>query len=145
MGTLIRCLVLAFGILAAVPLLVVLFLLPKTPITVVGALYLLGCILIACGMISVLWWRHFSALILLGTSLILATLALRIVFPPSGSRLVLTTFPSQSEPRCGIASSMSRMSFFLARAWRPPWGLSPRPRTMASSRRLLRRMARCRE
>jgi predicted esterase len=99
MGTLIRSLLLAFGILAAVPLLVVLFLVPRTPITFVGALYLLGCILIVGGMISAPWRRRFSTLILLGTSLILATMALRMVFPPSGSRLVLTTFPDQSGPR----------------------------------------------
>jgi pimeloyl-ACP methyl ester carboxylesterase len=98
MGTLIRCLLLAVGMLAAVPLLVVLFLLPSTPITFVGSLYLLGCILIAAGVIGAPW-RRFSALVLLGTSLILATMALRMVFPPSGSRLALTTFPTQSGPR----------------------------------------------
>jgi hypothetical protein len=100
MGTLIRCLLLAFGMLAAVPLLVVLFLLPSTPITFVGSLYLLGSLLIVAGMISAPWRRrHSSALVLLGTGLILATFALRIVFPPSASRLVLTTFPDQSGPR----------------------------------------------
>jgi pimeloyl-ACP methyl ester carboxylesterase len=99
MRLLIHSVILVFGTLAALPLLAVLFFLPSTPITFVGFLYLLGCILIVSGMIGSLWWRRSSILILLGTSLILATLTLRMAFPPSGSRLVLTTFPSQSAPR----------------------------------------------
>jgi pimeloyl-ACP methyl ester carboxylesterase len=50
-------------------------------------------------MISACWWRRSSILVLLGTSLLLATLTLRLAFPPSGARLVLTTLPSQSAPR----------------------------------------------
>ena len=100
MRSMIRPLIFAFGMLAALPLLAVLFLLPATPITFVGSLYLLGCILIVSGMISVPWWRRRSStLVVLGTSLILATITLRMLFPPSGSRLVLTTFPGQSRPR----------------------------------------------
>src|SRR4051794_16250889 len=93
----IRPLLLAFGTLAALPLLAVVALLPSTPITLVGALYLLGSILIVSGMISAPWWRGRSpTLALLGTTLILAIIVLRIVFPPSGSRLILTSLPSQS-------------------------------------------------
>jgi fermentation-respiration switch protein FrsA (DUF1100 family) len=100
MRSLLHPLIFAFGMLAAIPLLVVLFLLLTTPITFVGSLYLLACILIVTGMLSVPWWRHRSStLFLLGVALFLATLALRLMFPPSGSRLVLTTFPSQSQPR----------------------------------------------
>jgi len=100
MRSMTRSLGFAFGTLAALPLLAVLFLLPATPITFVGSLYLLGCILIVSGMISAPWWRRRSStLILLGTTLILATIALRMLFPPSGSRLALTTFPSRSRPR----------------------------------------------
>ena len=99
MRSLIYSFLVVFGTLAALPLLAVLFLLPSTPITLVGFLYLLGCILIVSGMTSALWWRRSSILVLLGTSLLLATLTLRMAFPPSGSRLVLTTFPGQSAPR----------------------------------------------
>src|SRR5204862_2465699 len=71
--------------------------LPSTPITFVGAVYLLGGILIVTGMISAPWWRHGSpTFALLGTTLILVIIALRMMFPPSGSRLVLTRLPSQS-------------------------------------------------
>ena len=93
----IRPLLLAFGILAALPLLAVVALLPNTPITLIGALYLLGGILIVSGMISSPWWRRRSStLAILGTTLILAIIALRIVFPPSSSRLLLTSLPNQS-------------------------------------------------
>jgi hypothetical protein len=97
MLAMIRLLLLTLGTLAALPLLAVIALLPSTPITLVGALYLLGGILIVSGMISAPWWRRRSpTLALLGTILILTIVALRIVFPPSGSRLVLTSLPSQS-------------------------------------------------
>jgi len=99
MRSLPRPLIFAFGILAALPLLVVLFLLLSTPITFVGSLYLLACILIVTGMLSVPWRRRAFALFLLGVALFLATFTLRLIFPPSGSRLILTTFPSQSQPR----------------------------------------------
>jgi predicted esterase len=99
MRSLLHAFLLIFGTLAALPLLAVLCLLPTTPITLVGFLYLLGCILIASGMISAPWWRRSVLLVLLGTSLILGTLAVRIGFPPSGARLVLTTLPGQSAPR----------------------------------------------
>ena len=97
MLAMIRFLLLIFGTLAALPLLAVVALLPSTPITLVGALYLLGGILIVTGMISAPWWRRRSpTLVLLGTTLILAIIALRMIFPPSGSRLVLISLPSQS-------------------------------------------------
>src|SRR5215470_11638426 len=90
MRSLLHALLLIFGTLAALPLLAVLLLLPTTPITFVGLLYLLGCILIVSGMISARWWRRSAILALLGTSLLLVTLAVRMIFPPSGTRLVLT-------------------------------------------------------
>ena len=97
MLAIIRFLLLTFGILAALPLLAVVALIPSTPITLVGALYLLGGILIVTAMISAPWRRRWSpALALVGSTLILAIVALRMVFPPSGSRLILTSLPSQS-------------------------------------------------
>src|SRR5262245_4352987 len=84
-------------ILAALPLLPIVALIPSTPITFVGALYLLGGILIVTGMISAPWWRRRSrAPALLGTTLILVIIALRMLFPPSGAHLVLASLPSQS-------------------------------------------------
>ena len=97
MQAVIRRLLLILGILGALPLLVLVALLPSTPITLVGALYLLGGILVVAGMISAPWWRRRSALLaLVGSALILAIITLRILFPPTGSRLVLTSLPSQS-------------------------------------------------
>jgi pimeloyl-ACP methyl ester carboxylesterase len=93
----IRLLPLTFGTLAALPLLGLAALIPSTPITLVGSLYLIGGILIVAGTISAPWWRRGSpTLALLGTTLILAIIALRMLFPPSGSRLVLTSLPSHS-------------------------------------------------
>src|SRR5690242_12180580 len=85
MRSLIHAFLLIFGVLAALPLLAVLWLLPTTPITFVGFLYLLGCILIVSGLISARWWRRSAIPVLLGTSLLLVTLAVRIAFPPSGA------------------------------------------------------------
>jgi len=99
MRSLLHAFLLVFGTFTALPLLAVLVLLPTTPITFVGSLYLLGCMLIVGGMISARWWRRSAILVLLGTSLLLVTLAVRLAFPPSGARLVLMTFPGQSAPR----------------------------------------------
>jgi pimeloyl-ACP methyl ester carboxylesterase len=99
MRSLVHAFLLIFGSLAALPLLAVLVLLPTTPITFVGFLYLFGCILIVSGVISAPWWRHSTLLVLLGTSLLVVTIAVRLAFPPSGVRLTLTTLPSQSAPR----------------------------------------------
>jgi hypothetical protein len=100
MRLLILLVLLALDTLAVLPLLAVLLLPPITPITFVGFLYLFGCILIVSGLISAPWWRRrSSSLALLGTSLILITIGLQLVFPPSGSHLVLMTFPVQSAPR----------------------------------------------
>ena len=93
----IRLILLICGTLAALPLLVLVALIPTTPITLVGSLYLIGGILIVAGMIGATWWRHGSrTLALLGTTLILAIIVVRMLFPPSGSRLFLTSLPSQS-------------------------------------------------
>jgi fermentation-respiration switch protein FrsA (DUF1100 family) len=97
MLAMIRLLQLTFGTLAALPLLAMVALIPSTPITFVGALYLLGGILIVTGMISAPWWRRCSqTLALFGTTLILVIIVLRMLFPPAGSRLILTSLPSQS-------------------------------------------------
>lgn len=100
MRTLLRPLIFAFGVLAALPLLVLLALLLTTPITFVGALYLLAYLLIVTGLLSVPWWRHHAATVcLIGVALFVATLTLRLLVPPAGARLNLLTFPSQSPTR----------------------------------------------
>jgi predicted esterase len=99
MRSLLHAFLLIVGTLAALPVLVVLVLLPTTPITFVGFLYLLGGILIVSGMIGARWWRRSAIFMLIGTSLLLVTLAVRLMFPPSGARLVLTTFPGHLESR----------------------------------------------
>src|SRR5947208_5471 len=81
MRSLLHAFLLIVGTLAALPLLAVLVLLPTTPITFVGFLYLLGGILIVSGMIGARWWRRSAIFMLLGTSLLLVTLAVRLMFP----------------------------------------------------------------
>jgi pimeloyl-ACP methyl ester carboxylesterase len=88
------------GVLAAFPCLaVVLFLIPATPISQTGLLYLLGCLVIAAGLIGAPFWRRGPRILCLGgLGLIAATVAFRLVAPPSGSRLDLVTLPAQSGP-----------------------------------------------
>jgi pimeloyl-ACP methyl ester carboxylesterase len=99
MGTLFRSLIFVIGVLLLFPLLAVVCLLPGTPITPIGLLYLVGGLLLVGGMIGAPWWRSSSVLLLLGGCLLLGTTAYRLVAPPSGTRLALVTFPRQSGPR----------------------------------------------
>lgn len=88
------------GIFAALPFLLFVCLLPSTPVTPTGAVYLGACLAIAGGMCSVPWLRRGSlALAGLGAGLILVTLGLRLAFPPLGTHLTLMTLPDQSGPR----------------------------------------------
>src|SRR3954463_861670 len=97
MPAIIRFLLLMFGILAALPLLAVVALLASTPITLVGALYLVGGLLTVAAMISTPWPQRWSVpLALLGAALILVTVMVRMLFPPSGARLILTSLPSHA-------------------------------------------------
>lgn len=88
----------ALGALLAAPLLVVLLLLPTTPITFVGCIYLLGGLCCAGALISMPWWRRSAALLIFGGGLIAITMGERVLFPPSGARLSLTTLPEQTAP-----------------------------------------------
>ncbi|RPI21760.1 MAG: alpha/beta hydrolase [Chloroflexota bacterium] len=77
-----------------------LLLLLSTPVTLVGALYLFGACLTTGGMITVPWWkRRSAALILAGGTVILVTILVRVMFPPSGSGLVIDTLPGRTGPR----------------------------------------------
>jgi predicted esterase len=51
-------------------------------------------------MISAPWWgRRSAVLFFAGSALILGVITVRMLFPPSGSRFVLTTLPGQTGPR----------------------------------------------
>ncbi|HSL42174.1 MAG TPA: hypothetical protein VK897_02005 [Anaerolineales bacterium] len=98
--TILRYILIAFGMLISLPLLVLLLFLPRTPISLVGGIYLLGSILIVVGMFCALRWPHVSLISMLaGIIMILVIAAVRILFPPSGTRINLITLPGQSGPK----------------------------------------------
>lgn len=89
-----------FGLFISLPLIVLLIFIPTTPVSAVGIIYLLSYLLIVIGLISAPWRsRRSFALILAGSTLAIATLAIRILLPPSGTRMNLISLPSQSGPR----------------------------------------------
>jgi len=97
--TIFRYLLLAAGLLMSLPLLVLLFFLPKTPVSAVGTFYLLSYSLIVLGMIFAPWRSgHSAVLVFAGCGIALATILLRLLFPPSGIRMNLMTLPSRSGP-----------------------------------------------
>lgn len=99
MATVFRYVLLVCGILVGLPLLAVVFLLPKTPITSIGALYLVSYFLLVVGMVFAPWRRDFSFVFILVGSLIgFTTVMTRMLFPPTGTRINLMTLPSQSGP-----------------------------------------------
>lgn len=90
----------AFGILISVPLLILLLLLPGTPISTVGFLYLLGSCLLALGLLMAPWRARGSSLLLLaGGAIVFVTIMARVLFPPSGTNMNLMTLPGPSGPR----------------------------------------------
>jgi predicted esterase len=98
--TLFRYFLLALGILGSLPLLVLLILIPKTPISSGGLLYLLSYILIVVGLICAAWWPGRStAFILAGSMVALVTMTVRLLSPPLGTKLYILTLPDQSAPR----------------------------------------------
>ena len=100
MNTQIRYLLLAFGILVGIPLLLLLSLLPETPVSSLGIIYLSSYILIVLGMLfAPLGLKRSFVLILIGGILALATIGSRILFPASGSRINMVTLPDKLGPR----------------------------------------------
>src|SRR5215216_6595289 len=84
----------------AIPLILLLSLVPGTPITFVGMIDLLSFLLIVIGMLTAPWLaKRTLTLILLGFMLAFALTAIRIASPPTGSSLELITLPAQSGPR----------------------------------------------
>jgi len=94
-----RYVLLVCGLLISVPLLVLFSLLPKTPISLVGSLYLVSYFLIVAGLISAPWQRNRSfVFILVGSTIVFAAFTLRTLFPPSGTHINLMTLPGPSGP-----------------------------------------------
>jgi pimeloyl-ACP methyl ester carboxylesterase len=98
--TVLRYLVLVGGLVIGLPLLILFALLPKTPISFVGTLYLVSYALIVVGMISAPWRVDLSFLTMLAGIVIgISTLTFRMVFPASGTQINLITLPGQAGPR----------------------------------------------
>jgi predicted esterase len=74
--------------------------LPKTPISFVGILYLVSYSLLVVGMVFAPWRldRAF-ALILIGVTIAFSTITFRTLFPSSGDQINLITLPGPSGPR----------------------------------------------
>lgn len=65
-----------------------------------GTIYLFSYVLIVLGMIFAPWYsRHSSIFILSGITVAVVTMTVRILFPPSGTRMNLVTLPGQTGPR----------------------------------------------
>ena len=95
-----RYVLFASGILISFPLLVLLLFLTRTPISPVGIIYLLSYALIVLGMILAPRQSHLSlTCLIVGITIVLAALAIRIIFPPSNKQMNLMTLPSRSGPR----------------------------------------------
>ena len=100
MHSIFRYILLAFGIFISLPLIILFLFIPTTPVSPVGAIYLLSYFLIVIGMICAPWWSGRSAaLMLIGCTIALATVGIRIIFPSMGPRMNLMTLPGQSSPR----------------------------------------------
>jgi predicted esterase len=81
-------------------LLILLSLLPETPVSSPGIIYLLSYLLIALGLLfAPLGLKRSFLLILMGGILGVAMIVFRIIFPASGSRINIVTLPSRSGPR----------------------------------------------
>jgi hypothetical protein len=98
--TVFRYLLFTSGLLFSLPLLILFLFLPRTPVSVVGMVYLLSYSLIVLGMIAAPWRPGPSSLLILaGCSIVFGTIAVRVLFPPSGRVVNLMTLPSQSGSR----------------------------------------------
>ena len=95
-----RYILLLFGIFISLPLIILLLFIPTTLVSPLGIIYLLSYVLIVIGMICAPWWSDRSfALILVGGMIAFATVGIRIISPPSGTRMDLITLPGPSSPR----------------------------------------------
>ena len=86
--------------LIAVPLIALLSFLPTTPVSPAGIIYLFSYFLIVLGLLVAPWRLSLSsASLLAGSTLAIITVAIRIIFPPSGTQMNLITLPGQARPR----------------------------------------------
>src|SRR5215207_498555 len=100
LSTIFRYFLFVVGLCIILPLIGFLFLVPGTPTSLVGMLYLLSYFFIVVGMLCAPWQPgRSSAFIFAGSALVFAVLAARIVFPPSGTQINMITLPSQRGPR----------------------------------------------
>ena len=100
MPSILRYMLFVLGIFISLPLLVLLFFIPTTPVSTVGFIYLLSHLLIAIGMISAPWWvRRSFMIILTGGIIALVTVTIRALFPPAGTRMNMISLPARSGPR----------------------------------------------
>jgi pimeloyl-ACP methyl ester carboxylesterase len=94
-----RYLLFAFGLFLGMPLMLLLALIPRTPISLPGTIYVLSFLLIVIGLLAAPWLaRHALSLILAGIFLVGAQIVIRIASPPTGSNLNIITLPDQSGP-----------------------------------------------
>jgi hypothetical protein len=95
-----RYLLFTLGLLLAIPLLAVLYLSVGIPVSPTGIVYLIGYFLIVLGLICSQWLHRWALLLsMAGISILFVTVAIRILFPPSGSKMNLMTLPGPSSPR----------------------------------------------
>jgi dienelactone hydrolase len=99
-NVMIRSVAALLGIIAALPLGLLLALLPSTPITTIGTLYLGAIVLVVLGAITAPWRRqHYRGLSRLGLVLLLALAGVRLGLPPTGTTVTLTALPAQLRVR----------------------------------------------
>jgi pimeloyl-ACP methyl ester carboxylesterase len=88
------------GLSAVIPMGLLLALLPSTPITTSGALYLGASVLVVIGAITAPWRRQrYRGLSRLGMVLLIGLVGVRLVWPSVGSAVTLTALPAQSGVR----------------------------------------------
>src|SRR5262245_36768285 len=88
------------GVIAAIPLGLLLALLPSTPITTSGALYLAASLLVVIGAITAPWRRErYRGLSRAGLVLLLVPVGVRLALPSAGTTVTLTALPAQSGVR----------------------------------------------
>jgi dienelactone hydrolase len=95
-----RTLFFTLGLLLAVSLLSILYLSAGISISPSGVIYLIGCSLLVSGLICAPWLQRWGLILSLGgIVLLLITASIRILFPPSGSKMNLITLPGPTNPR----------------------------------------------
>lgn len=100
LSSIFRYSLLVVGIFISIPLFALLCFVPATPISPAGLIYLLSYFLIVFGMICAPWWPgHSFVCMLTGATIAITTIAVRGIFPPTGTQLNLIALPGPSGPR----------------------------------------------